>query len=347
MQSVAGKGILFRHGFLFGLLGAVVLAFLFPEWGAKDGPLRAGRVAQAGVFLIFFLQGLSLRTQEMLRGFGNLRLHSLVQAWIFLVGAAFLLAVAFFLRRTGTALAPLADGFIFLALLPTTISSAVAFTATAGGNTAGAIVNTTFANIVGVFWVPAGCLLFFATGEGLQAEMVAPLLLKLGKLILLPLLCGHLVRPLVRESPLYRRLQPGFRPAQNAAILFIVFASFSQSLRADMGSEISPLYLGGLLSAVILSLLFLHRSLWLVSGWLLTAKEDRVTALFCGAQRTLAAGAPMALAIFGGKGAISSHDPGMILLPLLCYHPLQLFLAGMLLPILRCGRPTRTRTSNG
>lgn len=333
MQSVAGKGILFRHGFLFGLLGAVVLAFLFPEWGAKEGPLRAGLLAQAGVFLIFLLQGLSLRTREMARGLGNLRLHGLVQAWIFLVGGGFLLAVAFVLR--GTPLAPLADGFIFLALLPTTISSAVAFTATAGGNTAGAIVNTTFANIVGVFWVPVGCLLFFAAGEGLQAGTVAPLLLKLGKLILLPLLAGQLLRPLVRESALYRRLQPGFRPAQNGAILFIVFASFCRSVRADTWSAVSPLHLTGLLLVVILSLLLLHAGLWMVSGRLLEAKEDRITALFCGAQRTLAAGAPMALAIFGENGALLGRDTGIMLLPLLCYHPLQLFLAGLLLPLFR------------
>ena len=68
---------------------------------------------------------------------------------------------------------------------------------------------------------------------------------------------------------------------------------------------------------------------------MLARREDQVAVLFCGGQRTLAAGAPMAVTIFQSGPALPGVDPGLLLLPLLCYHPLQLFLAGWLLPRLR------------
>jgi sodium/bile acid cotransporter 7 len=50
---------------------------------------------------------------------------------------------------------------------------------------------------------------------------------------------------------------------------------------------------------------------------------DGVAAEFCAVQKTLASGVPLAGVIFAG-------DPrtGLILLPLLIYHPLQLTLHG-------------------
>ncbi len=333
MPRVPGSEFLFRHGFLLGLAAAVLFAFLAPEWGAEEGPLRAGLVAKAGVFVIFLLQGLSLRTREMIRGFGNFRLHLLVQCWIFLVGGGILAGTGLLLRAT--ALAPLADGFLYLALLPTTISSAIAFTTTAQGNVAGAIVNTTFANLFGVFWVPAGCLLFFAAGSGYPVDALGPLLIKLAQLILLPLLCGQLLRPLIKETSTFHRLRPGFRIIQNGVIVFIVFGSFARSVLAETWSGISPGLLAGLVGLVVLAMLAIHGLVWAVSGKLLDRHEDRITALFCGAQRTLATGAPMAVAIFGDATTPGGPELGILLLPLLCYHPLQLFLAGLLLPHLR------------
>jgi sodium/bile acid cotransporter 7 len=322
-----------HHGFLLGLLAAVLLAFLVPEWGAKEGPLRAGFVAKAGVFLIFLLQGLSLRTKEMLQGMGNLRLHLLVQGWIFIVAGALLAGTGWFLRQTS--LAPLADGFLYLALLPTTISSAVAFTTAAGGNVPAAIVNTTFANVLGVFWVPAGCLLFFAAGAAFPTAMLGPLLLKLANLILIPLLCGQLLRPLVSKTALFQSLRPGFRFLQSAVIVFIVFSSFSRSILADTWNDVSPVLLLPMVIVLGIMLLLIHGGLWFVAGRILPRPNDRIAVLFCGSQRTLAAGAPMAVAIFHDGQGLPGVDPGLLLLPLLCYHPMQLFLAALLLPRLR------------
>ena len=121
-----------KNGFILALLGAIVLAFLFPQLAARDGLLKAGLVSKAGVMVIFFLQGLSLKTRELAGGFKQLKLHAFVQGWIFVFSAIILVLAALVLRAFS--LPELANGFLYLALVPTTISSAVAFTGAAGGN---------------------------------------------------------------------------------------------------------------------------------------------------------------------------------------------------------------------
>jgi sodium/bile acid cotransporter 7 len=54
-------------------------------------------------------------------------------------------------------------------------------------------------------------------------------------------------------------------------------------------------------------------------------REDRIAAIFCGSKKTLASGVPMAKLIFGAHPAI-----GLILLPIMVYHQLQLLVCAVL-----------------
>jgi sodium/bile acid cotransporter 7 len=53
--------------------------------------------------------------------------------------------------------------------------------------------------------------------------------------------------------------------------------------------------------------------------------EDRIAAVFCGSKKTLASGVPMAHLIFGANPAL-----GLILMPIMIYHPLQLAVGGVM-----------------
>jgi sodium/bile acid cotransporter 7 len=55
------------------------------------------------------------------------------------------------------------------------------------------------------------------------------------------------------------------------------------------------------------------------------SREDRIAAMFCGSKKTLASGVPMAKLIFGAHPGL-----GLILLPIMIYHPLQLVVCGLL-----------------
>lgn len=319
-----------KNSFIFGLLGAVLVAFLFPEMGAAEGPLKAGLLTKLGVMVIFFLQGLSLKTRELAMGMRDFRIHGFVQAWIFLISPVVFVPAGLLLKISGQP--ETAAGFFFLALIPTTISSAVAFSSAARGNVAAAIFNTTLSNVLGVFWVPTGCVLLFATTNPAGASLIGPLLLKLSWLILLPLVLGQILRPFLDGLPGYGRCKPAFKSVNHGIILFIVFSAFSESVLNDTWKAVPAGSVAALVLLTGLAVLLIHGGVWVSSGWVLTRREDRIAALFCGSQKTLAAGAPMAVAIFTDGDQLSHLNLSLVLLPLLCYHPIQLFLAAFLLP---------------
>lgn len=319
-----------KHGFVLALVASVGLAALFPRLGAPNGPLQAQLISKLGVMIIFFLQGLTLNSRNLLQGAQKVRLHAFVQAWIFIFSAAVFLFIAWIL--SALSMQNLANGFLYLALIPTTISSAVAFTAAANGNVPAAIFNVTLANVIGVFWVPAGCLLLLSSGNALQADLILPLLWKVIQLILLPLVVGQLLRPFVHQRDGFQLIAPSFKFINHSIILFIVFAAFCRSFLSDSWSGIGASSIWILLGATLGAVLLIHLGVWVSSGWIAVSHQDRVSALFCGSQKTLAAGAPMAVAIFASDSGLTGIHIGLLMLPLLCYHPIQLFLAAMVLP---------------
>lgn len=327
------KGWLQQNLFTLGLVAVVLLAMLIPQWGAADGPLRTAVTTKWGIMLIFLLQGLTLPTRELAGGIRQGRLHLFIQLWTY-AGVPILLLPAWGILRMADQ-AALAGGIIYLALLPTTISSAVAFTTTAGGNVAASIFSTTLSNLIGVFWVPLACLLLFAASGENALHLLGPLLWQIAQLILLPLLVGQLIRPLMATLPRFIRAKRHFKTINNAIILFIVFAAFSQSMLNRSWDGVAAWTLLLLVGLVFASAILIHGAIWLSSGWIVAQPADRICALFCGGQKTLAAGIPMAMAIFAGAALTGGADLGLLLLPLMLYHPTQLFLAAWLVPYLQ------------
>ena len=74
-----------RHGFILGLILAVMLAALFPAPGSRRGFLHPEIVNNAGIATIPFLQGLSLAFEKLKTGAGNWQLHVIIQSFTFIV----------------------------------------------------------------------------------------------------------------------------------------------------------------------------------------------------------------------------------------------------------------------
>jgi solute carrier family 10 (sodium/bile acid cotransporter), member 7 len=108
------------------------------------------------------------------------------------------------------------------------------------------------------------------------------------------------------------------------AILFIIYTSFCDSIVRGIWSGRAEMIVVTLAGAVLLfGVIF-----WVVSGIAKVAKfneADRIAAVFCGSKKSIAAGVPMAQLIFAGDARL-----GLILLPLMIYHPLQLVICGVL-----------------
>lgn len=314
-----------KNHFTLLLIAAVALAFAFPGAGRKGGYLHAELTTRLGIVLIFLMQGLSLATTALAAGFFKWRLHLFAQSWNFLLAPGLLWL---FLLAARPLLEPAAwSGFWYLAILPTTVSSAVALTAVARGDTAGAIFNATLSNLLGVVLVPLWTLWLFSAGESGGGATFGELLRDLSQLILIPLIAGQLLRPIVHACAWFARLLPGFRTLSGVIIVFIIHAAFAESVATGSWNAHGWAFVLKLVLLVAVFLALLAAAVWWTSPLAGRDPATRIAAFFCGSQKTLAAGVPMANAIFAG----TAIDLSLLLLPLLTYHSLQLLLAGFLL----------------
>jgi sodium/bile acid cotransporter 7 len=310
--------------FLLGMGAAVTLAWLFPEPGAKGGWLYPELVNKLGVSLIFFLHGLTLSFAALAAGTRKWQLHLLVQLCTFVVFP--LLGLLLLSLTIGKLHPSLRTGLFFLCALPSTVSSSVALTATARGDVPAAVFNATLSSLLGVLLTPLWLqMVLGASGHALPlGRVVLDLLLWL----VLPLFVGQACRPVL--GAFATRHKARLSVLDRLTILLLVYTSFCDSVQAGVWSRgVTPLVVSALASLLLLGTTMVL--IWLASRACRFPMSERVTALFCGSKKTLASGVPMARLIFG-----AAPDLGLILLPIMLYHPLQLVVGGW-----RAGRVAR------
>jgi sodium/bile acid cotransporter 7 len=311
-----------RNGFIIALLCAVGLAFLFPSAGAKGGWLHPDLVNNIGVALILFVQGLAMAVERMRAGAGNWRLHLIVQGFTFLVFPV----VGWVFHEATRAVWPgepgaLRDGFLYLCVLPSTVSTSVVLTTVARGNTAGAIFNAGVSNILGVMFTPLLVRLLMQASD--QMASFGPLLLKITLLTLVPFIAGMACRIFLRRwADQNRRF---LNLLSNAVILFIVYTAFCDSVESRVWEHYGIGLTFEVLGAVVILFTTVSLLVLAVSSAVHLSREDFIAALFCSVKKTLAMGVPLAQLIFGAHANL-----GLILLPIMFYHPFQLFVCGLL-----------------
>lgn len=313
------NSFLTRHWFVLALPFSVVLAFAMPGVGAAGGPLRSEWTTRLGVALIFLFQGLLLPTSALRSGTARWPLHTLVQGFTFVGFPALGLVLDALLGRFLTP--DLRLGFLFLCVLPSTVSSSVVMTSLAGGNTVGAIFNAALSNVLGVFVTPLWVAWLMKSG-GTQPDLGA-VVREIAVLLILPLVVGQVLRwKLAGWADGRKRLLGN---ASSVLILFLVYAAFCNSVQSrfwiGLGSGVlwtATAGVGGIF-ALVMALVFGAARLARLD------RGDRIAAAFCAPQKTIASGIPLAKAIFGSHPGL-----GLILLPVLLYHPLQLIVCGLL-----------------
>ncbi len=305
--------------FLGGMLAAVLLAFAFPGPGSDGGWMHAHILNKVGVALIFFLNGAGLAFAAMRAGALHWRLHTVVQLATF--GVFPLLGWVIYVFGAEALPTALALGFFVLCALPSTVSSSVALTSAARGNVPAAVFNATLSSLLGVFLTPLWIGL--ALGSGVTGSSVGGVIVDLLLWLVLPLVLGQLSRPLL--AAWVARNKKRVQLVDRCTILLIIYTSFCDSVQRGVwsGQAWQTVGLSLVGAAMIFTLVF-----WvvaLVSRSLGFSTEDQIAAIFCGSKKSLAAGVPMAQLIFAGDPRL-----GVILLPLLIYHPLQLVICGVL-----------------
>ncbi len=313
MRVINILSVIKKEWFLVAMVIAMILAVLIPEFGRSGGILHLDDVTGMGIALVFFLHGIALSPKALKDGVSNWKLHLFIQAATFVVYP--LLWVIFGHGMQSIMPTALAFGFCFLFVLPSTISSSVAMTAIGRGNMPGAIFNASLSSILGVFITPF-LIQFFMGLQGAQLNMMDSVL-SISKLLLLPMVLGQVLRPLLFSWIEKHKKVVG--KADKYVILLIIYNAFSDSVSDGIWHNFSIDYLIMSL-AICMVVLFsiIHLMRW-GAKFFGFDHADEVAAVFCGSKKTLAAGIPMAKVIFGADPRL-----GMILLPIMIYHPLQI-----------------------
>ena len=314
------------QGFTFGLLGALAMAWCWPEGGAPNGPLKPEITTKGTVALIFLLQGLNLPLDQLRQGLRDWRLHLFVQIFCFVLFPLATLGLVV----SGMIPVPWAPGFLFLAILPTTISTAIVYTSASGGDSVAATFNATLSNLLGILAVPLWCAFFVFPMEGVAiAEtssdgFFSEFLAKLLWLIVTPLCGGLCFRRFLSKEDSARRKR-FLRNLSYGCVLFIAYAGFCQGF---LGSDknTGTIWWEALLWTAIL-LVWAKCLTWGLAGLLGFERNRRLPAFFCASQKSLAVGLPMGQLLFG----LEHPKLFVLLLPLILYHMLQLLVGAILL----------------
>lgn len=308
-----------KEWFLVGMVVVIILATMSANLGRSGGLLHLDKLTGIGVAIVFFLHGLGLSPSAIKAGISNWRMHIYIQLATFL--AYPLLWVIFGDLLLSYMPASLAFGFCYLFVLPSTISSSVAMTSVGKGNVPGAIFNASLSSILGILITPLLIQLFMGF-EGAELDLLASII-SIAKLLLVPMILGQLVRPFLLSFA--QKHKSVVNKVDKYVILLIVYHAFCDSVANGIWHTFSiEMLITSILLCSVILVAMVHLIQWGARRCQFEL-ADEVTAVFCGSKKTLAAGIPMATVIFGTDPAL-----GMILLPIMLYHPIQIFYCAIL-----------------
>ena len=298
------------------LVATVALASFAPPTAALETPVKIA--TDVAIAFMFFLYGARLATANVIAGVAHWRLHALVLASTFvlfpLVGLALFHALPQWLVP-----GPLALGMLYLCLLPSTIQSSLAFTSIAGGNVPAAMCSATLSSLIGALATPL-LVAMFASARG--GAPTADAIREIALLLVAPLVAGQLLRPWIGDFVL--RQKAILSATDRGSILLVVYGAFGHAVSAGLwrALPLSGFAIMIVIEAMVLAfMLFATRYAAKTLGF---NREDTIAIVFCGSKKSLAAGVPMAGVLFPGP------DLGMILLPTMLFHQMQLMVCAVL-----------------
>jgi sodium/bile acid cotransporter 7 len=296
-------------------IAAVVLLALALLCSGESARL-VGIGSEIAIVLLFFLQGARVSRPAVLAGILHWRLHLIVLGATFVVFPPLGLAMR---PLSGTVLAPpLYIGLLFLCTLPSTVQSSVVFTSIAGGNVPAALCSASLSSVFGMVVTP------LLVGLLLQAEG-GPSLNGVGTIVthlLLPFLAGQILQPWLDGWLQRHRRVVGL--VDRTAVLLMVYGVFSAATLSGLWSRTSAasLLVVALIDGVLLAAMLAITAI--AARRFGFSREDEIAIVFCGSKKSLVTGITMANVLFVGASL------GLVVLPLMIFHQLQLMVCATL-----------------
>jgi solute carrier family 10 (sodium/bile acid cotransporter), member 7 len=242
-----------------------------------------------------------------------------------------------------------ADGMVICSCLPMAINMVFILTKTAGGDEAAAILNSSIANLIGIFISPLLILKYLGvtttkvvdktmttltttTGDVREDNIdLRQVFSDLALRIILPLLVGQwmqkmsprLVHWMKDHSTLVKK-------SQIYALVFIVYTVFCTTFAHGYHFPISSFIL--VVVYQFLTLCFVMLVAWFTLPLVVPDQKPslRVMGFFGCTFKTVSVGVPLIQAMYSGQ-----PQAGLYTLPVLIWHPLQLIVGSILAPYLR------------
>ncbi len=299
--------------FVLAIIAVVIIAYFFPEPGSEQSKIPLNAISSIGVSLIFFFYGLKLSPGKIKSGLKNWKLHVLIQSSTYLLFPAIVILAYPFLKEAHFSIWL---AFLFLAALPSTVSSSVVMVSIAKGNVTSAIFNASISGIIGILMTPLLMSFFLtANGEsGNQSEIIQQLLLK----VLLPIILGILLNPIFKKWVVkYSNIISEF---DRLIILLIVYESFSHAFIENIFVAVPALVFVALAFSVVFLFFATYYILKFIAEKFNFKPKDVITTTFCGSKKSLVHGSLFLLVL-----GIPDDQKVLFLLPVMIYHSFQLF----------------------
>jgi solute carrier family 10 (sodium/bile acid cotransporter), member 7 len=301
--------------FVVALVATVAVATLLPCQGTGASVVRV--LGWLAVASLFFVQGARVSHAALAAGAEHWRLHAAITCATFLLfpllGLGLWVAVPDALPRS------LWSGVLFVCVLPSTVQSSIALTSIARGNVAAAICSAAGSNLAGLFLTP----IVFGLLCGAHENVISLVGLRQVILqLLLPFVAGQLLRPWIGQWA--ERNRSILTMTDRGSILLIVYAAFSASVVQGLWHRVPVATLAALalIDAVLLTTVLLIMTS--LSRALRFDRADESAIVFCGSQKSIVSGVPIAGALIGGPAL------GLFLLPVMIYHSMQLLVCAWL-----------------
>ena len=313
------KAILKIDTFVVATIAVILIAYLFPQLRTEQIHAAMEWISKIGIVLIFFFYGLKLSFYKLKNGLMNWKLHVLIQISTFVLFPLIVLPFQFLIHSEQTQIIWLS--FLFLAALPSTVSTSVVMVSIAKGNIPAAIFNASISGLIGVLVTPLWIGLFSeysTTGLDLSS-IYFNLLVE----ILLPVFLGILLQPYFGKYA--HRFSKPLTVFDKSIVLLIIFKSFSEAFEANYFTVVSLNNLVFIFIAVIILFYIMYFLTGVIAQKLHFSREDCITAQYCGTKKSLIHGTVFSKILFS-----STMPIGILLLPLMIFHALQILIVSVI-----------------
>lgn len=241
-----------KQWFFVGIVVAVVCAFLFPAVGMF---VREYKLLKVGIFLAFFVTGITLDTSDVVRQLKQVKvlLAAVLSTLLFFPVATYFIAGLVFKAQPDFLI-----GSVLIAAAPVTIASGTVMTGIARGNISLSLFICVLCNGVAIFTIPPLLNIFVSVTEPINLP-VLQMMSSLVVTILIPTVIGQILQPKLRPLAMHHKKKVSI--FNQSVVLLIIF-------NAVAGSTAKLIEAGPKIIYVFIFMIVLHNGFLAFNYWL-------------------------------------------------------------------------------